>query len=66
MEHKQLKTKGDRFFYQILAELDQDQSEGIDFAEFLILAAAKVSNKDSRAEVDKVWTSFDINKAVTV
>jgi Ca2+-binding EF-hand superfamily protein len=47
-----------------LAELDDDQSGGIDFAEFLRLATAKLSDKDSRAEVDKVFTSFDINKAV--
>lgn len=53
-----------KFVYQILAELDDDQSGGIDFAEFLRLATAKISDKDSRAEVDKVWTSFDINKAV--
>lgn len=53
-----------KFVYQILAELDDDQSGGIDFAEFLRLATAKLSDKDSRAEVDKVWGSFDINRAV--
>ena len=53
-----------KFVYQILAELDDDQSGGIDFAEFLRLATAKLSDKDSRAEVDKVWASFDINKSV--
>jgi Ca2+-binding EF-hand superfamily protein len=62
---EQLGFQGDnKFVYQILAELDDDQSGGIDFAEFLRLATAKLSDKDSRAEVDKVWTSFDINKAV--
>ncbi len=55
-----------KFVYQILAELDDDQSGGIDFAEFLRLATAKLSDKDSRAEVEKVWGSFDINKAVTL
>ena len=40
-----------KFVYQILAELDDDQSGGIDFAEFLRLATAKLSDKDSRAEV---------------
>lgn len=53
-----------KFVYQILAELDDDQSGGIDFAEFLRLATAKISDKDSRAEIDKVFTSFDINRAV--
>jgi hypothetical protein len=55
---------GNKFIYQILAELDDDQSGGIDFAEFLRLATAKLSEKESRAEVDKVWGSFDQNKDV--
>ena len=55
-----------KFVYQILAELDDDQSGGIDFAEFLRLATAKLSDKDSRAEGDKDWTSFDINRAVSI
>ena len=53
-----------KFVYQILAELDDDQSGGIDFAEFLRLATAKLSDKDSRAEIDKIWGSFDINRSV--
>lgn len=53
-----------KFVYQILAELDDDQSGGIDFAEFLRLATAKMSDKDSRAEIEKVFASFDINRAV--
>ena len=53
-----------KFIYQILAELDDDQSGGIEFPEFLRLATAKLGEKDSRAEIDKVWSSFDINRAV--
>ena len=53
-----------KFIYQILAELDDDQSGGIEFPEFLRLATAKMGEKDSRAEIDKVWTSFDVNKNV--
>ena len=52
-----------KFVYQILAELDDDQSGGIDFAEFLRLATAKLGDKESRVEVDKVFGSFDINRA---
>lgn len=37
-----------KFVYQILAELDADQSGGIDFPEFLKLATAKISDKDTR------------------
>jgi Ca2+-binding EF-hand superfamily protein len=55
-----------KFVYQILAELDDDQSGGIDFAEFLRLATAKLGEKDSRAEIDKVWGSFDVNRSVTI
>lgn len=53
-----------KFVYQILAELDDDQSGGIDFAEFLRLATAKLGDKDSRAEIEKVWNSFDVNRSV--
>jgi len=42
-------TGQNKFVYQILAELDEDQSGGIDFAEFLRLATAKIGDKDSRA-----------------
>lgn len=55
-----------KFVYQILAELDDDQSGGIDFAEFLRLATAKLGEKDSRAEIDKIWSSFDVNRSVIV
>lgn len=55
-----------KFVYQILAELDDDQSGGIDFAEFLRLATAKLGDKDSREEVDKIWKSFDVNKSVHI
>lgn len=51
-----------KFVYQILAELDEDESGGIDFPEFLKLATAKLSEKDSRAEINKVFASFDVHK----
>lgn len=53
-----------KFVYQILAELDDDQSGGIDFAEFLRLATSKVSDKDTKLETDKVFKSFDVNNTV--
>jgi centrin-1 len=53
-----------KFVYQILAELDDDQSGGIDFPEFLRLATAKIGDKDSKSEIDKVFASFDHNRAV--
>ena len=38
-----------KFVYQILAELDEDESGGFTFPDFLKLATAKLSDKDSRA-----------------
>lgn len=55
-----------KFVYQILAQLDEDQSGGIDFPQFLRLATAKISEKDSRAEVNKVFNSFDVNRCVNI
>jgi Ca2+-binding EF-hand superfamily protein len=49
-----------------MAELDEDQSGGIDFPEFLRLATAKIGEKDSRAEVNKVFTAFDPNRIVNM
>lgn len=37
-----------KFIYNILAELDEDFSGGIGFDEFLHIATAKISDKDSR------------------
>ena len=47
-----------------MAELDDDQSGGIDFAEFVRLATAKIGEKDTRVEINKVFTAFDPNRAV--
>jgi centrin-1 len=53
-----------KFIYQILAELDDDYSGGIDFGEFIRLATAKIEDKSSRGDTDKIWLSFDVNKSV--
>ena len=55
-----------KFVYQIMAELDDDQSGGIDFPEFVRLATAKIGEKDSRAEITKVFSAFDPNRAVCI
>ena len=57
-------TGQNKLVYQILGELDEDQSGGIDFAEFLRLATAKIGEKDSRAEINKVFSAFDPNRSV--
>ena len=56
-------TGQNKFVYQILAELDEDQSGGIDFEEFVRLATAKIGDKDSRAEINKVFNAFDPNRS---
>ncbi len=55
-----------KFVYQILAELDEDQSGGIEFPEFLKLATAKLNDKDSREDIMKVFNSFDVNRSVFI
>jgi len=45
-----------------LAELDEDFSGGIEFEEFLRIATAKISDKDSRKEIEKVFKMFDTHK----
>jgi centrin-1 len=57
-------TGMNKFVYQILAELDDNASGGIDFDEFLTLATAKVSEKDSRADINKIFHSFDKSRQV--
>lgn len=59
-------TGQNKFVYQILAELDEDQSGGIDFSEFLRLATAKIGEKDSRVEINKVFNAFDPNRSVKI
>lgn len=57
-------TGQNKFVYQILAELDDNNSGGIDFEQFLKLATAKVTEKDSRADILKVFNSFDHGRQV--
>jgi centrin-1 len=40
-----------RFIYNILSELDNDFSGGIEFDEFLKISTSKISDKDSKKEV---------------
>ena len=49
---------------QIMARLDEDKSGSLDFGEFMKLATAKISEKDSKADIMKVFNAFDSNKAV--
>lgn len=45
--------------YQMIAKIDKEGSGQVDFNEFLELMAARVSDKDSREDVLKVFALFD-------
>lgn len=48
--------------YQMIADLDADGSGQIDFEEFLNLMTARISDKDSREDIEKVFKLFDDEK----
>ncbi|KAM3138858.1 hypothetical protein pb186bvf_009061 [Paramecium bursaria] len=49
--------------YQMIADLDEDHSGQIDFQEFLKLMTARISDKDSKADIEKVFKLFDHERA---
>ncbi|KAM3127861.1 hypothetical protein pb186bvf_020051 [Paramecium bursaria] len=51
-----------KFIYQVMAELDEDNSGGIDFDEFLKLATAKANDKPSEDQVRKIFNFYDTTK----
>jgi Ca2+-binding EF-hand superfamily protein len=50
----------------MISDLDADGSGQIDFEEFLNLMTARISDKDSREDIQKVFTLFDDEKTGTV
>lgn len=45
--------------YKMIADLDTDQSGQINFEEFLNLMTARISDKDSREDIRKVFLLFN-------
>lgn len=45
--------------FQMLADLDADGSGAIDFGEWLSLMTKRVNDKDSRANINKIFALFD-------
>ena len=43
----------------MIADLDSDGSGAIEFSEFLALMTARVGEKDSREDIEKVFKLFD-------
>lgn len=53
-----------KFVLRILQDYEADGIQGLDFAEFLKLSTAKLGDTGTRAEVERVFKHFDINKTV--
>ena len=45
--------------YQMISDIDKDDSGAIDFEEFLDMMTAKMSDKDTREDIQKVFNLFD-------
>ena len=45
--------------YQMIADIDADGNGAIDFEEFLSLMTARVGEKDSKEDIEKVFKLFD-------
>jgi centrin-1 len=45
--------------YQMIADIDKDGNGSIDFDEFLDMMTAKMSDKDTREDIQKVFNLFD-------
>ena len=51
--------------YQMIADIDKDGSGTIDFDEFLDMMTAKMSDKDTREDIQKVFNLFDDDQTGT-
>merc|ERR1719498_883242 len=45
--------------YQMIADIDKDGNGSIDFEEFLDMMTAKMSDKDTKEDIQKVFNLFD-------
>merc|ERR1739844_708528 len=52
--------------YQMVSDLDADGSGAIDFEEFLDMMTARMSDKDTKEDIDKVFRLFDDDKTGTI
>jgi Ca2+-binding EF-hand superfamily protein len=48
--------------FQMIADLDTDGNGNIDFGEWLSLMTKRVNDKDSRANINKIFALFDDEK----
>merc|ERR1739848_263931 len=52
--------------YQMVSDLDTDGSGAIDFEEFLDMMTARMSDKDTKEDINKVFRLFDDDKTGTI
>ena len=52
--------------YQMVSDLDTDGSGAIDFEEFLDMMTARMSDKDTKQDINKVFRLFDDDKTGTI
>lgn len=45
--------------FQMISDMDADGSGAIDFGEWLTLMTKRVNDKDSRANIDKIFALYD-------
>jgi centrin-1 len=50
----------------MISDLDKDGSGAIDFEEFLDMMTARMSDKDTREDINKVFRLFDDDKSGTI
>ena len=50
----------------MISDLDEDGSGAIDFDEFLDMMTARMSDKDSREDIQKVFKLFDDDRSNTL
>ena len=50
----------------MISDLDEDGSGAIDFEEFLDMMTARMSDKDSRDDIQKVFKLFDDDRTNTI
>jgi centrin-1 len=50
----------------MISDLDKDGSGAIDFEEFLDMMTARMSDKDTRDDINKVFRLFDDDKSGTI
>ena len=55
----QLKRAKNQTIYQMITDLDKNKSGNIDFEEFLDMMTARMSDKDTREDINKVFRLFD-------